>query len=405
MQGASRKPHRKVRTGCRVCKSRKIKCDENKPSCNNCIRHSVPCDIMTASSSAAAPPASVPSPNPSSSGTTINTFSPMRSGIKSSISPPQRPLPSISMLDGHSPSFTLLDMELLHHYTTSTCMTLASSPAMATLWRINVPQLAYSHEFLMRGLVATAALHVAYYKPERRDFYIERAAFHHQQALATATAMLSDVNDDNCTALYLFTSLTCLYAIGSPRKPLDFLIVSENDVSDWVFLMRGVRAISDHAKENIWRGNLGPMISAGARREMLRKDQINDPPNQDLINLANFLSASTADPQELMAYIDAITELQISFKIVANRNRDNFEPTDMFLWPYRVPDHYLSLLRKRTAGALTIYAYFAVILKHVDSYWWTKGWPEYLIALIYGLLDEEHRLWIRGPIEEIGWIP
>ncbi|ESZ92494.1 hypothetical protein SBOR_7119 [Sclerotinia borealis F-4128] len=356
------------------------------------------------SSNAATPTASAPSPSPSFNGTPTSTFSPM-SVTGPSPSPHQKSLPSISMLDGHTQSFTLFDMELLHHYTTSTCMTLSQSHSIGTLWRINVPQLAYSHEFLMRGLMAIAALHIAYYKPERRDFYIEKAVIHHQQALSTATAMLPNVNDENCTALYLFTSLTLLYSIGGPRRPLNFLIVGENDVSDWVFLLRGVRVISDHAHDIIFKGILGPMISAGARRDQLRKDQDNNPPNQDLINLTNFLSISTSDPQDLAAYISSINELQKSFNVLKNRNRDDFEPTDMFIWPYRVPDHYLSLLRQRTPGALVIYAYFATLLKYLDSHWWMKGWAEYLIAQIYGLLDEEHRLWIRGPIEEIGWVP
>lgn len=316
----------------------------------------------------------------------------------------QTPLPSISTFDSHAPNFTLLDMELLHHFTISTSMTLASSPAHSALWRVNVPQLAYSHEFVMRGLMSVSALHIAYYKPEKRDFYLEKAVFHHQKALSTAIAMMADVNDENCTSLYIFTAITLLYSIGSPRKPLDFLIVSENDVSDWVSLLRGVRAITDHAKDIIYKGSLSPMFSAGERRDQLRNDQVN-PPNQDLINLANFLSSSTADPHDLEAYMDSITELQKSFTVLSNRGRDSFEPTDMFIWPYRVPDHYLLLLRQRTAGALTIFAYFAVLLKYLDSHWWMKGWSEYLIAQIYGLLDEEHRLWIRGPIEEIGWVP
>jgi hypothetical protein len=41
----------------------------------------------------------------------------------------------------------------------------------------------------------------------------------------------------------------------------------------------------------------------------------------------------------------------------------------------------------------------------LDSCWWMEGWATHLIAKIYHLLDEEHRLWIRWPIEEIGWIP
>ncbi|KAJ8066607.1 hypothetical protein OCU04_005654 [Sclerotinia nivalis] len=397
MQTTSRKPHRKVRTGCRVCKSRKIKCDENKPSCNNCIKHSVSCDIMTTSTALA------PSPNPSLNGTPTNAFSPM-SVTGTSHSPHQLPLPSIS-LDGHAPNFTLLDMELLHHYTTSTSMTLVASPSLATLWRINIPQLAYSQEIVMRGLLAVAALHIAYYKPEKRDFYISTAVSHHQKAVASAITMMADVNDDNCTALHVFTSITLIYSLGSPRKSLDFLLVGENDVSDWVTLLRGVRAITDHAPETIYNGSLRPMFSAGARRDQLRNDPSTHPPKQDLVDLSDFLTASIADPHDLETYIQSINELQKSFTVLSKVSRDNYESADLFIWPYRVSDHYLSLLRQRTAPALIIYAYFAVLMKYLDTHWWIKGWSEYLIAQIYGLLDEEHRIWIRGAIEEIGWVP
>ncbi|KAM0140711.1 hypothetical protein ACHAP3_002387 [Botrytis cinerea] len=356
-------------------------------------------------SAAVTPAASAPSPSPSfnSAGTPMNTFSPM-STTGSSISTHQMPLPSISMLDSQAPSFTLLDMELLHHYATSTSATLASNPSLAALWRVNVPQLSYSHEFLMRGLMALSALHIAYYKPEKRDLYVSRATFHHQKALAVAIPMMSDVNDENCIPLYVFTSLTLVYSIARPRKPLDLLIVGENDVSDWVSLLRGARALSDHAPDLAHHGSLSPMFRAGGRRDRLRNDQIT-PPNEDLINLAKFLSQSTTDPHDLEAYTQSIDELQKSFVVLVNRDLHNFEPTDMFIWPYRVHDHYLVLLRQRNAGALTIYAYFVVLLKYLDSHWWMKGWSEYLIAQIWGLLDDEHRLWIRGPIEEIGWIP
>lgn len=373
---------------------------------NNCVRHNVSCDIMTTSiSSRSTPATSLPSPSPSFKGSTsMSTFSPM-SDSGPLPSPNQKPSPLIPTFDGQTQGFTLLDLELLHHYTTSTCMTLSPSPSISTLWRINVPQLACSHEFLMRGLMSVSALHIACYKPQEKDFYIEKAIALHQQALSTATTLLANVTDENCTALYLFTSITLLYSIGSPRKPLDFLIVGENDVSEWVSLLRGVRAITDHAHEIIDRGIAGPIFSVGARRDKLRDDAVANNPNQDFINLASFLSSSTTDPQDLTAYIDSINELQKSIAVLPNRNCDSFEPSDMFIWPYRVPDHYLYLLRQRAPGALVIYAHFSVLLKHLDTHWWMKDWAEYLISQIYGLLDEEHRLWIRGPIEEIGWVP
>ncbi|KAL4867230.1 hypothetical protein BDV12DRAFT_123298 [Aspergillus spectabilis] len=40
-----RKPHRKSRDGCRLCKKRKIKCDEGKPRCTNCVKSRVTCSF------------------------------------------------------------------------------------------------------------------------------------------------------------------------------------------------------------------------------------------------------------------------------------------------------------------------------------------------------------------------
>jgi hypothetical protein len=37
-----------------------------------------------------------------------------------------------------TPGLNLLDLELLHNYTTSTANTLHTDPAMKTLWKINV---------------------------------------------------------------------------------------------------------------------------------------------------------------------------------------------------------------------------------------------------------------------------
>ncbi|BFZ62496.1 hypothetical protein YB2330_003591 [Saitoella coloradoensis] len=42
-----RKPHTKSRTGCSICKARRVKCDEAQPHCANCVRHGSQeeCDI------------------------------------------------------------------------------------------------------------------------------------------------------------------------------------------------------------------------------------------------------------------------------------------------------------------------------------------------------------------------
>jgi hypothetical protein len=44
--GPPRKSHTKSRKGCRTCKRRHIRCDEQFPQCRNCTKHNCRCDYM-----------------------------------------------------------------------------------------------------------------------------------------------------------------------------------------------------------------------------------------------------------------------------------------------------------------------------------------------------------------------
>lgn len=64
-----------------------------------------------------------------------------------------------------------------------------------------MPQIGFAYEFVMRGILAQSALHMAYYKPLKRDFYISLAMFHHQSGLREATEVLANVTEENCTSV------------------------------------------------------------------------------------------------------------------------------------------------------------------------------------------------------------
>ncbi len=68
-------------------------------------------------------------------------------------------------------------------------------------------------------------------------------------------------------------------------------------------------------------------------------------------------------------------------------------------------DGFIEMLDQRSPPALVIFAHFVVLLKYLGSCWWMQGWSTHLLQEIWSLLDQEHRVWIRWPIEEIGWLP
>lgn len=101
----------------------------------------------------------------------------------------------------------------------------------------------------------------------------------------------------------------------------------------------------------------------------------------------------------------AISELQKSFAVAYSGVYDTLESSDVFIFLFCVSGDYLTLLKDRTQESLAIFAHFCIIAKKLEHYWWSDGWSEHLMSQIYAMLDEEHRLWIRWPMEEIGWLP
>jgi Fungal specific transcription factor domain len=302
----------------------------------------------------------------------------------------------------------------MHHFSISTCYTLASEPMLKNLWKVNVPILALQYPFVMHGILAVSALHLAHFQRSnqtKRDLYTLQASRQHQKGLLTANGMLANITQENCAALHIFTLLTTIYALGSPQQSGDLLIVGKSGVADWVTFIRGVSTIINSSIPTLKAGPLGPLLISGMRRwkihhEMMLKDTPDQ--HQELRHLQQIIEETTPDPEHLRVYTQAVSELRKTYVVV----RGNLEPTnkrhyssDIFIWLFEVSEEYLMLLRERRQPSLAIFAYFCVVLTQIEENWWTIGWGCHIMEQIYDALDEEHRLWIRWPIEQIGWVP
>ncbi|KLU85830.1 hypothetical protein MAPG_04850 [Magnaporthiopsis poae ATCC 64411] len=167
----ARRSHRKSRNGCGTCKRRKIKCDEHRPSCRNCIRHGVACSFAESGPS---------TPSQLGSGT-----------------------------DG---DLSMLALELMHHYATSTHATLWSDPTVRSLWRGPVVSMALTRPYLMRSLLALSALHLAHNRPDERDRYTCVAIEYHQLALQQAAPLMSNLSRAEAEHIFLFSVSTFIFA-------------------------------------------------------------------------------------------------------------------------------------------------------------------------------------------------
>ncbi|KAI0887615.1 uncharacterized protein GGS22DRAFT_198814 [Annulohypoxylon maeteangense] len=388
-QKPTRRPHAKTRTGCRVCKSRKVKCDETRPSCRNCLRRGIECDF--AASAGVDPGNGVKG---SSSGHTPNVN--------------QIPSPAATSVN-HSPPvdwFSVLDLELLHHYTTSTCFTFSTEPMVRNFWRVNVPRMGFSYQYVLKGVLSLSALHLARFKPQRKDMLIERAMIHQNASSSLALPVLDDLHGDNSVPILFFSMLTTFIAFASPKESSDLLVTSNGAMPQWLHLFRGMRSVVEFNGEAMTSFlSLGFIFDSGRQMNQIWRSMV-PPEHEGLKELEASIRFYVKDAQKLEDLTHAIDELKRAFAFCNSANiMDEQRVRGVFMWLFGIRDGFTQLTKEHDNEALSVLAFFCVLLKRLDYIWWIEGWGVHLVRRIYNVLDEGYQLWIQWPIEEIGWVP
>jgi hypothetical protein len=297
------------------------------------------------------------------------------------------------------------DMELLHHWTISTSLTMTSDPIVRTTWRTTVPQIAFQNPFVMRGILALSALHLAHLTPSKRDLYLSLSTHHHETALPEATSVLPAINSSTCNALHIFTILTAIHTVGRPRQPEDFLVVGEHGIAKWLVLFRGIVHIIEPFEEIMAEGPLAPFCKARMHRQQQRASCIETATTNYLSSLREKVLTSLSTPEYISTYTEAIDSLSHSFNFMYSCPAQTWEMGDVFIWLFRSSGEYLHLLKEGRQEALAIFAYACVLFGKLEVYWWMEGWSGHLMLNLWRWLDEEHRGWVEWPVNEIGWRP
>ncbi|KAL4790516.1 hypothetical protein BDV19DRAFT_382271 [Aspergillus venezuelensis] len=373
IQKPTRRYHKKSRTGCTGCRSRRIKCDETHPSCANCQRAGLDCRYTARSQTA-------PLPTPL----------------------PQTPTPASNS------NFDMLDLSLMHHYTANTSTTLFGE-AQRFLWQIEIPHMARSSPLLIHGLLATAALHMAYLNKDDSDsaVYTSRALYHHSLGLGLFNAGISGLRAENRDSPVLFTFGLCLviWAYASPTLPRDLAKLLAS-----LELVRGNKVIFELSSETILAQPIGKFTMPSSSNSNLSPSQPQsqlqptstssaqshppappDPatshpdPNSDNLKTLTTTTLSALRSKIATDFIDllAIDVLERGLsETLSTSASDMRQPLG---WPALVDTPFWERVRRRKPSALVILAHYAIILAHYEGRaWWLGGWVGRLLSAVEG---------------------
>lgn len=307
---------------------------------------------------------------------------------------PEPTTPSSQAGGGDSPAlFTLDHMELLHHYTASTSLTFSSTPQAREVWQDRVPRLAMKADYVLQALLAVSAMHLSQLRPHSRNSYWSQGVQLYHAALSKAQKEMEHVTEENCTEVYVFSTLTCFYSLAqngelaSRSDQGESVDDEEKDFIGWVFLFRGTKALLTLPHQTILHtGILAPMFQQGSKRAI----RVRAYPTPDSELIMDELRRIVPDEEERVMYRDAIRHLQRSFHAVYGRSSGEVESTDIFMWLFDVSDEYIDRLRRQEGPALAIFICYSLLIGQLQGVWWAKGWGQWIsVHLRSGLLDEE----------------
>ncbi|KAJ9205483.1 transcriptional regulator family: Fungal Specific TF [Paecilomyces variotii] len=399
----SRKSHRKSRLGCKNCKRRRLKCDENKPACSNCIAHAIDCDF------------SLPSPGTDSSSSTHPIRfkqSRFQSLVCSSSGSMERKEASSKCAsvqcdlwtsDSRTGNISLADLGLYHHFITSTCRTIRYEPTdKHALYLIHVPRWGLTFPSILHLILALSALHLGHKNPHLLFEYQAQADDHFTFGVRSVTAVLSQLDSGNCQKIYVAAMLICLVYFGRGPRRGEYLVFSERGSSEWLVLMRGVRAILVSEHDRIFTGVLEPE-DEGTPDEVISTLLPELTQHQKQIDMIRrLLNESIIDRNVLSAYMAAVDDLLNSLEEVfrmRSAGRDGLcLMAATFGWIYRLPEQFIQLLEGKDTYALIILAHWSILLKYMEASWLMTGWHSHVVSGVVSSLDPDFHSWIEWPV-------
>ncbi|KAL9622369.1 MAG: hypothetical protein Q9160_003211 [Pyrenula sp. 1 TL-2023] len=318
----------------------------------------------------------------------------------------QSPSPSTSSTStgvdvGDLSATEVLNLELMHHYSTSTWMTLSDDYNALHLKRALVPQQAMSHRFTLHGILALAAQHLAYLKPDQRSRYLPSALSHYDLAVSSYRQSIQKITEENCTMLFAFSSILVQFAFGLGQVQPSVSSQESDTIASIIEIYhycRGIATLVEVGREWISKGILGYLL----RRKYVNAKEENEPPQfkEAFEKIHTRLDRDGSMPNEKKeTYQETMKRL---LQCAATVVTDPQDKAIAMIVPSTVRPMFVSCLEAREPTALALEAYHAVLLYGLDDFWWGKGWAPRIIADIAKELDESWREIILWPMEIVG---
>ncbi|KAE9377699.1 hypothetical protein N431DRAFT_541355 [Stipitochalara longipes BDJ] len=320
------------------------------------------------------------------------------------------------------PSLNEQDAQLFCHYVNYTSHSI-STTTTATLWQVHLPYLAATHSFLLHGILALSALHLAHLTPTSQTALIISANTHQAIAMPLFRSAITSVTLQNSEAVLIFSHLLILYSFASESQDERLFLTTSSPSSTsssynspnntnseteggetllppWLYFLRNGCSLLCTVWSHLESSPAAPLASMWEIPLLTPSS-----PTPLLSHLLSIppppTSASSWNTHSTTLYKQAATSLASAFATTAPAS--DFTTWDALrVWPMRLSLPFLEMVREGQPGALVLLAHYCILLKKIEGEWFFEGRSRRLMGAILGRLGREWWKWIEWPMEEIG---
>ncbi|KAF2964358.1 hypothetical protein GQX73_g9200 [Xylaria multiplex] len=278
----------------------------------------------------------------------------------------------------------LRQLELMHHYTTTTCQKMPRANELLRLWQIEIPRLAAHHPYLMHQILAVAAYHRAYLHPADRDSFELEALRHHSNTVKSFHKAIQHLNEESCHTVFAAAMLVIINTFASHALTTQISTSSTlGDLLGSFVLIRGMNGILQSFEHLLQDGPLGPLLILSQRPSSLPLlETLIQKLHELLSDFRDDSSDMTICRQEVHNFIHTIERGMIT--------SDRPLLRIIMYWPIALTDGFLTLLHQRQRTALVVLSYYGVALVAAGfDVWFLERWGQKLLQEIETLVGSQ----------------
>ena len=276
-----------------------------------------------------------------------------------------------------SPTNRLMELRLMHQYTTMTSKTLVVNSAMAEdIWQNVVPRMAFSGlNHVADAILAVSALHLRSLHPEDRELVRASHAYSASSLTEYLACLNGGINEENAEALFVTATLIAFQSTatrifikedGDPRDPSSNYALPLS----WFHAFQGVKTVVASSWQ--WIRSSSLVIQIIDSQPVLQLDLNAMAPDSFFGHLLQGLDEELAleDDEAAAAmtrqsYHHAVSVLNWAHKI-PHRGA-------ALAFPATVTKRFVELIEIQRPRALAVLACFFALLKSIESVWWLSG--------------------------------